>query len=74
MHNSLIISLSLDPIKYLTELLLPYGSFLETNKLLISMFSNSIYCLIFVKGAFSVFFVIKNYVLSTHFCKYYKKK
>ena len=39
MHNSLIISLSLDPIKYLTELLLPYGSFLETNKLLISMFS-----------------------------------
>ena len=29
-----MISLSLYPIKYLTEYLLPYGSFLETNILL----------------------------------------
>ena len=39
MHNGLIISLSLYPIKHLTEFLLPYGSFLETNILLTSMFS-----------------------------------
>ena len=39
MHNGLIISLLLYPIKYLNEFLLPYASFLETNILLTSMSS-----------------------------------
>ena len=34
MHNGLIISLSLYPVKYLNELFVLYGSFLETNILL----------------------------------------
>ena len=38
-HIGLIISLSLYPIKYLNEFLLPYGSFFETNILLTLMFS-----------------------------------
>ena len=39
MHNGLIISLSLYPIKYLNEFFVPYGSFLETNILLTLMSS-----------------------------------
>ena len=39
MHNGLITSLSLYPIKYLNEFFVQYGSFLETNILLISMSS-----------------------------------
>ena len=38
-HNGLITSLTLYPIKYLNEFLLPYGSFLETNILLTLMSS-----------------------------------
>ena len=38
-NNCLIISLSLYPMKYLREFLLPYGSSLETNILLTSMSS-----------------------------------
>ena len=38
-HNGLITSLSLYPIKYLNEFLLPYDSFVETNILLTSMSS-----------------------------------
>ena len=37
MHNGLITSLSLYPIKYLNEFLLPYGSIFETNILLTLM-------------------------------------
>ena len=39
MHNGLIISLSMYPIKYLREFFVPYGSILETNVLLTSMSS-----------------------------------
>ena len=39
MHNGLIKSLSLYPIKYLNEFFVPYGSSLETNILLASMSS-----------------------------------
>ena len=56
-HNSLITSLSLYPIKYLRKFLLPYGSFLETNILLTSL-SSVLYILFFVKDAFLIFFVI----------------
>ena len=38
-HNGLITSLSLYPIKYINELFLPYGTFLETNILLTSISS-----------------------------------
>ena len=37
MHEGLTSSLSLYPVKYLTELFGPYGSSLEINILLISM-------------------------------------
>ena len=37
MHNGLITSLSLYPIKYLNEFFVPYGSSLETNIFLTSM-------------------------------------
>ena len=37
MYNGLIISLSLYPVKYLNEVLLPHGSFLESNLLLTSI-------------------------------------
>ena len=47
MHNDLITSLSLYPIKYLNEFLEPYGSSLETNILLASMLSILITCLFF---------------------------
>ena len=39
MHNGLITSLSLYPVKYLDEFLVPYGSSLETNILLASISS-----------------------------------
>ena len=39
MHNGLMISLSLYPIKYLNEFLLSYGSFFGTNTLLTLMSS-----------------------------------
>ena len=39
MHNGLITSLSLYPIKYLNEFFVPYSSSLETNILLASMLS-----------------------------------
>ena len=39
MHNGLITSLSLYPIKYLNEFFVPDGSSLETSVLLISMLS-----------------------------------
>ena len=46
-HNGLITSLSLYPIKYLKEFFVPYGSFLETNILLTSM-SSVLYILLLV--------------------------
>ena len=39
MHNDLIASLSLYPIKYSKEFFVPYGSSLEANILLTSMLS-----------------------------------
>ena len=50
MHNGLIISLY--PIKYLNEFLVPYGSFLETNILLTLMTSIFFYFFSFVKAGF----------------------
>ena len=64
-HNGLITSLSLYPIKYLNEFLLPYDSFLETNIIYVNVF-NVIYLFVFVEAAFLDFFVNKIYVLSTH--------
>ena len=51
-HSGLITSLSLYPIKYLNEFLLPYDSFLETDILLTSI-SSIIYLFVFVEAAFS---------------------
>ena len=45
MHNGLITSLSLYPIKYLNEFFVPYGSPLGTNILLTSMPSILATCL-----------------------------
>ena len=70
MHNGLILSLSLYPIKYLREFFVPYGSFLETNMFLTSMS----YLFVRIKAASFDFFVIKIYVLSTHSYMLYKKK
>ena len=46
-HNGLITSLSLYPIKYLKFFFVPYGSLLETNILLTSM-SSVLYILLLV--------------------------
>ena len=57
-HNGLIISLSLYPVMYLSELYLPYHSFLETNILLTSISSIWNICFIFICQSlffFSVF-------------------
>ena len=64
MHNGLITSLSLYPIKYLNEFFVPYDSSLETN---ISLTSMSIgYFFVFIKVTLLKFFVFKIYVLSIH--------
>ena len=72
MHNGMIASSSLYPIKYLKVFLDSYGSYLETNILLASMLSicNTF---VFVKIAFFDFFVSKIYVLSTHSYRNEKK-
>ena len=57
MHNGLITSLSLYPIKYLNEFFVPYGSSLETNILLTSMSSILFASLFFYKSRFFLFFL-----------------
>ena len=57
MHNGLIASLSLYPIKYLNEFFVPYDSSLETN---ISLTSMSIgYFFVFIKVTFFYFLSLK---------------
>ena len=65
MHKGLMASLSLYPVKYLSDLFVPYGYFSETNILLASMSSIlNIFCL--CKSYFFDHFVVENYALSTH--------
>ena len=82
-HNGLMMSLSLYPIRYLRDFFVPYDSFLETNILLTSM-SSILYFFVFAEGTFiffyffckrcSDFFVIKIYVLPTHYLYTTNKK
>ena len=71
MHNGLMTSLSLSPIKCLNEFFEPYGSSLGTN---ISLTSMSSYFLVFLKIPFFHFFVSEIHVLSIHSYTEWKKK
>ena len=64
MHNGLIISLSLYPIKYLNEFFVSYGSFLETN-ILLALMSSILFIFYFCKSCFFYFFVVEIYIFST---------
>ena len=73
MHNGLITSLSLYPIKYLNEFFVPYGSSLETNILLKSMPSILItFC--FRKSHFFLLFCHRNLCSFRSFLYAVKKK
>ena len=58
-------SLSLYPMKYLIDLFVPYGSFLETNIFLTST-PSILNSFLFLQKRFFDIFVVVNYVLSTH--------
>ena len=55
MHNGLITSLSLYPIKYLNKFFVPYGSSLETNIFLASMSSILVNFLFLYKSLVLIF-------------------
>ena len=59
MHNGLITSLSLYPIKYLNEFFVPHGSSLETNILLTSVSSILVTFLFLSKSLFLIFLSLK---------------
>ena len=59
MHNGLITSLSLYPIKYLNESFLPHGSSLETNIVLTSMSSILVTFLFLSKSLLLIFLSLK---------------
>ena len=59
MHNGLITSLLLYPIKYLNEFFVPHGSSLETNILLTSVSSILVTFLFLSKSLFLIFLSLK---------------
>ena len=65
MHKGLMKSLPLYPMKYLIDLFVPYGSFLETNILLASILSKKVF-FSFCKNYCFDLFLVENYSLSTH--------
>ena len=63
MHKGVMTSLSLYPTKYLIDLFVPYGSFLETN-----IFSKSMSYIL------NFFFCLFMYFVKTYFFNYLKSK
>ena len=59
------------PMKYLSKIFVPYGSFLKDCIVLTSM--SSILVFFYIKITLVEIFIMKNYVLSTHSYAWWKK-